>query len=72
MFYQKSHNKKLTMITSIGTPKKPSQCSTDWIWTRTSPPRRKLPRSKDGDVDGDDIGDSEDDDDDGNVKVIRI
>ena len=60
------------MITSTETPKKPSQCSTDWIWTRTSPPRRKLPRSKDGDVDGDDIGDSEDDDDDGNVKVIMI
>ena len=52
------------MITSTETPKKPSQFSTDWIWTRTSPPRRKLPRSKDGDVDGDDVGDSEDDDDD--------
>ena len=52
------------MITSTETPKKPSQCWTDWIWTRTSPPRRKPPRSKDGDVDGDDVGDSEDDDDD--------
>ena len=52
------------MITSTETPKKPSQCWTDWIWTRISLPRRKPPRSKDGDVDGDDVGDSEDDDDD--------
>ena len=30
---------------STGTPRRPSRCSTGWTWTRTSPPRRRPPRS---------------------------